>query len=381
MLKKKLYILLFIIICMLNTGCWNYIGLNEMTVVSGIAIDKEEKNYILNFEIYNLQETADGYPIKSEVVKSTGKTIFDAVRNAKKRVLNKLYFNDAKVIIVSEKIAQEDGINSILNWFIRDHEIRENVKLIVSKEKTASELLKTKGLTNTIVSTDIENIIMKDQSVTSTTEEVELYKVFNILNYKGSSLTLPAFSLVKNDNKKVCEVDGIAVFKKDKMVGYLSSEESKYYLLAKGEFKGGIITIETKIKNSDKDSQNLSLEIKESKSKIKYSSKDKNNLKIKISINTKATIGELQNQNKKLIDKDLKKIEKEAEKIVKKRILKVLDKITKKYDTDILGFGKKLHIENPKKYKKLKKVFDEKFKSIKISINTKFEVYNTGYIK
>ena len=38
------------------------------------------------------------------------------------------------------------------------------------------------------------------------------------------------------------EANGIAVFKKDKLLGYLSSEETKYFLMATDEVKGGLLT-------------------------------------------------------------------------------------------------------------------------------------------
>ena len=352
-----------------------------MTVVSGISIDKKEDEYVLSFEIYNLQQTISGEPIESKILESTGKTIFDAVRNAKKRVSKKLYFSDAKIIIVSEKIAKEDGIDSIIDWFIRDPEIRETLELVVSQEETAATLLKTKGLTSTIVSSDIQNIIKKDQLVTSTTENISLYEIYNILNSEGLSLTLPAVHLIDNNDQKVCEVNGIAVFKNSKLVNYLTSEESKYYLLAKGELKGGIITINTKLRISDTDSQNISFEIKDSSASQKYISQEVGNFEVKISTNTKVAIGEIKDKGKKLSDEDLTTLEEEASKIIKERIENVISIIQKDYDTDILGYGKTLHYKNPKLWKKINENFNDYFKDIKTTVESKLEIFNTGFLK
>lgn len=379
--KKILLTIIILFISSLITGCWNYIGLNEMTVVSGIAIDKVDEKYILNFEIYNLNESTDGEPIKSEIIESKGKTIFEAVRNAKKRVANKLYFVECKIIIISENIAKEDGLNSVIDWFTRDPEMRETLEIIISQEDTASEILKVNGLTSTIVSTDIQNIIQKDQSVTSTTESIPIYKVYNILKADGISLTLPAIHLIKNDDKKVCEANGVAIFKKDKLVGYLTSEQTKYYLLAKGKLDGGIITINTKLKSGDEDSQNISLEVKKSSSSQKYTSLEENNLEIKVSTMTKVNLGEFLYKEKKLSDEDLTVLEKEAGKIVSKRIKDVINIIQNKYNSDILGFCKVLYHNNPKIWKKIEDEFYKDFKNIKINVKSEFEIYNTGFTK
>jgi spore germination protein KC len=379
--KKKLLVTMIFFITFLTTGCWNYIGLNEMTVVSGVAIDKYDNNYTLSFEIYNLQKTAVGEPIKSEIIESTGETIFEAVRNAKKRTSNKLYFAQAKIIIVSEQIAKEEGINSVIDWFTRDPEIRETLQLVVSQEKSAVELLKADKLTSTTVSTDIQNIVEKDQKITSSSENKQLYKIFNILSSDGISLTLPAVHMIENDDKKVCELNGDAIFKADRLVNYLTSEETKYYILAKDKLKGGIITINTKIKDSDTDLQNISLEIKSSASSQKYISQEKNNIKIKISTTTEVTLGEFKELNQKLTNKDLVKLEKEAAKIVKERIENVISKIQIDYDTDIMGFGRLLYRNNPKEWEKLKNTFDEEFKNIEVIVESKIKILNTGFTK
>lgn len=379
--KKKLLVIVIFFVTFLTTGCWNYIGLNEMTIVAGVAIDKYGKEYTLTYEIYNLQKTAVGEPIKSEIIESTGETIFDAVRNAKKRTFNKLYFAESKIIIVSEQIAKEDGINSIIDWFTRDPEIRETLQLVVSQEESAAALLKTDKLTSTTASTDIQNIVEKDQKITSTSENKQLYKVFNILSSEGLSLTLPAVHIVSNDDKNVCELNGVAVFKSDKLLNYLTSEETKYYVLAKGELKGGIITINTKIKESDTDLQNVSLEIKSSVSSQKYISQEKNNIKIKVSTTTEVTLGEFKDLNQQLTNKDLTNLEKEAAKIIKKRIEDVIEKIQNDYETDILGYGRLLYHTNPRQWKKIKNTFDEEFKNIDVIVESKVKILNTGFTK
>lgn len=380
MYKRAIMILIIFSLSLLTTGCWNYVGLNDMTVISGIAIDKIDDDYKLSFEIYNLQETTTGEPIKSEIIETTGKTIFDAVRNAKKKISNKLYFSDAKVIIISQDIAKEDGINNVLDWFFRDPEIRETIGLVISQEETASAFFKVDGLTNTIVSNDIKNIIEKDQAITSSTEMKQLYKVFDILNNEGESLVLPAIRLIENNDENVCEVNGIAVFKEDKLVDYLSSEETKYYLLAKGLLKGGIITINTKL-NNDEESQKISLEVKSSNSSQEYTSLEENNLTIKVSTSTDVTLSECADKDKKLKEENIVELEKKSASLIKRNIEKVIKKIQNNFDTDILGYGKKIYQKYPKKWTEIQDDYEEMFKNITVEVESKVKIYNTGFIK
>ncbi len=379
--KKFLLVAMAISLALLSTGCWNYRGLNDMTVVAGVAIDKEDGEYKLSFEIYNLQDTATGSPIKSEIIESTGETIFEAVRNAKKRVYNKLYFAQAKIIIVSESVAKQDGIKSIMDWFVRDPEVRENMQLVVSQEKTAEALLKSKNLTSTTVSADIQQIVEKDQKITGSTEDNPLYKIYNILQSEGISLTIPAIHLENNDDKESCELNGIAVFKGDKLKGYLSSEESKYYLLAKGRLDGGIIVVNAKLESENDETKTISLEVRKSSSSRKYISTEKDNLEIDVSTNTEVSVEEIEDQNESMSDKDIKQLEQEAGDIIKERVEDIISKIQNYYDSDILGFGRFMYQTNHKQWSKVKDTFDENFKNIKVNVQSKIVIYNTGYTK
>lgn len=381
MTKKRTLFILFIISISLFTGCWNYVGLDEMTVIAGMAIDKKDEEYLLSFEIYDLQKTTSQDPVKPAIIEATGETIFEAVRNAKKRSANKLYFADAQIIIISEQIAREDGINSILNWFQKDPEIRENLPVVISKEKSAASILKAKGLTNMVISNDIHAIINKDQEITGSSEKIALYEIYNVLNTPGMSLTLPAIHLTENDNQKISELNGIAVFKGDKLIEYLSDEDVKYYLLAKGKLKGSVITFNTNLNANETTMSNISLEIKQCSASRKYLSLDPNNFKIRIGIQMDVVIDEIRDQNKKLDEKDIGKLEKEANNNVKQEVEKVIKKIQKNYNSDILGLGNTLYKTNPRKWNEIEEEFNSQFQNIEIEIKPDIKIINTGFSK
>ena len=86
MIRKKLYIVLLGFTSFLLTGCWDYISLNELTIVTGIAIDyaEDQKNYHLSFEIIDITQSNKDEGIRTAILESEGSTLFDAVRKAKK---------------------------------------------------------------------------------------------------------------------------------------------------------------------------------------------------------------------------------------------------------------------------------------------------------
>jgi spore germination protein KC len=114
--------------------------------------------------------------------------------------------------------------------------------IVVSREKTAKDLLNITGIGHPIVAFEIHQIIKEDHEVTSSTANIDLYNVYNTLIAPGFDLTLAAFHNVINDEEPATEADGIAVFKGERLAGFLSPEESKSFLFAMNQVMGGVLT-------------------------------------------------------------------------------------------------------------------------------------------
>ncbi|MDP4110412.1 MAG: Ger(x)C family spore germination protein, partial [Bacillota bacterium] len=89
-------------LCAFLCGCWDYHGVNEETVVFGVAIDKTKKgDYHLSYEILDLINTSKEKGVKTKMIESEGDTIFEAVRSAKKKLANRLYFGNTLAIVIN----------------------------------------------------------------------------------------------------------------------------------------------------------------------------------------------------------------------------------------------------------------------------------------
>jgi len=377
MIKKTVCLLLISLLIFPLSGCWNYRGLNEMSIVTGVAIDKDPKsgNYQLSFEVVDLS-----VPIKEEglngiIIESEGKTLFDAVRNAKKRVTNKLYFGQAQIVVVSEEIARSGEISSIINWLLRNDECRETTNVIISQEKTARDIIISKGIGQGIVSTEIQEIVESDKKVTSSTLSVELYKAFNILKAKGKSLALPAIHNVTNDGEPVVEVNGTAVFKDKKFIGYLTPDETKYYLFSIDEIKGGVLTFSSAGEGRD----DVTLEISRN---ITKSSFDFIDGKVKILIHTDTTVYlDEVGHNDALDEKQIAALEDAAEAKLEYYISRVIQKVQSEYGSDIFGFGNMIYKKDLRLWNQLSDNWEEQFKVLEVEVQSSIQIINTGALE
>jgi len=377
MMKKSVCLMVSLLLLLSLTGCWSYHGLSSITIIAGVGVDIDSTNsdYLVTCEVIDMSSSGkEG--IKSSIVESRGKTIFDAVRNAKKKLDNKLYWGNAQVLILGDQLARQGKLSAVTDWFISDAECRETIGVIVSQEKTAKDILTVKGLNNSVVAYEVKEIIEHDQSTTGSLESVQLYHVFNDLRSPGVSVALPAFRSVINDNNPVVEANGEAVFKGEKLLGYLSPAESKDYLFAIGGINGGILTLSS----SNQDMQDVSLEVSQNKTKTSYSDTG-GKIKVMIQTDTDVYLDEDKMNTDFLDEKEMEQLEMKAQTMLEHDISSMIQKVQTDYNSDIFGFGNMIYKKDPKLWEQLGPKWDELFPTIQVEVKSKVNILNSSFLK
>jgi len=378
MVKKIIRVFLISLFIFPLEGCWNYRGLDEMTIVAGIAIDKNalNGNYHLSYEIVDQSKPVEETGLSAKLIESEGKTLFDAARNAKKRVPNKLYFGQTQVVIISEELASSEGVEGLIDWFLRDGECRETVCVAISQERTARDILSIEGISQSVIANELRTILEADTKVTASTLHSDVYEIFNTLKAEGKSLVLPAFHNIMNDEEPAGEVNGLAVFKDKKLAGYLTSDESKYFLFITNEIEGGVLTFSSKGSGRD----DVTLEISKNATKRSF---EYHNGKVKIHVRTDTTVflDEYMGSINALDEKQIAALEDAGEEELKKNMLRVIQRVQSDYGSDIFGFGNMIYKKDVRLWERLKDTWEEQFRSLEVEIETKIRIVNTASIK
>ncbi|MFZ2538331.1 MAG: Ger(x)C family spore germination protein [Oscillospiraceae bacterium] len=374
MIKKIVILLIIISNIFLLSGCWNYSEIDKMSIVAGFAIDKGEngQKYNLSAELVNIQGGEKASAVSSKVLEASGNTIFDALRNMISINPQKLYIGHCKVIIVSEELARE-GIIPVLDVFLRDHELRITNDVLIAKNVKAKEILLQKSETPTINSYNIDEMLHNSSMSLSKSTNVQVYQLVNTISTKGISSTLPAIKIEKINNKDVYKLDGIAIFLKDKLLGFLNDEESKDFLFIVNKIKGGTIT--TKIE----DNKNLYIsgEIFKSKTNVKH---EYENTELSVNIETETIIaindiGAYTNYadiNEYII------LEKQFKKQLQGDIKSLISKVQNDFGCDIFGFGKSINENDKALWEKYKSNWNETFKTLKVNVDSKIIIRSSG---
>ncbi len=368
-IKQYVSVLLILSILLPLSGCWNYREVESLVMVSGFAIDKGQNGYKyhITYEFLDLSNDKMG----SKLIESDGDSIFDCARKAVGKIGKKLYFSDCKLVVMSKEIAS-GGILTLTDWLMRDTEPRININLAVSGEKTAADILRLKPIANPLVGLEMWQALEKNISTLGEAPDIKLYEVNNVLAAETDSLILPLLISSTDSKEKTAEFGGTAIFKDDRMVGYLNRDETKYLLMIRGQLKGGLLL--TSMKDNNKD---ITLEISECKTKLAHSMTDQE-LSMDVSVNIKAFLAEDDTDKNYASIQGLDQIKESAKNTLDYGITTLVKKVQSEYGSDIFGFASSIHRTDPDLWKKLKPDWDKEFKNLKITASSKVSILDTA---
>ncbi|WP_418792531.1 Ger(x)C family spore germination protein [Phosphitispora sp. TUW77] len=354
-------------------GCWNYREIDNLHMVSGFAVDKsKDGKFLITAETVNISTGNQNSTFAPLIFSAEGETMLDAIRNIIIVSGRKLYWSHAKAVIISQDIARE-GIIQVLDLITRDPEPRLELIVMISKEKTAKEIFLLHNTESKLQGFEID-VLMKTQKSLSKTPTTKVYQLVNSLSNNKESVVLPTIGFVMNAGKKNIGLSGAAIFKKDKLVGFLDGEETKYVLFVKNQIRGGILPL---IKLGETSRSIISLEIFRNKTKIKpvYSN---GKITINVDIKTRAAVDEQGTSATYIDPKSLRMLEKEAGKSLKNNIEDTIRKVQKKYGADIFGFGNEIKITMPSLWKSIAHDWDSLYRDLDVEVKASIDIRNTG---
>ncbi|MCZ8532541.1 Ger(x)C family spore germination protein [Psychrobacillus psychrodurans] len=375
-------------ICLLLAGCWDKRELNELAIATAISIDKrDDKFHVAAQVVIPTELSMKGGTGSSPVTlyEASGESINEAIRKLTKVTPRYIYLGHLRVVVISEDLAKE-GIGATVDFLSRGWELRSDFYLIVSKESDAKEILNVQTALEKIPANELFNILHTSEAHYASTVAVTFFKMKTNLERDGKQGVLtgvqilgdPSIGSSKGNVETIVpeakiQFEELAIFKGDKLVGWLNEKESRGYNGVINQVKSsiGLITCP--------DGGNISVGIKKFNSKMK-SKKISNNPGIELKVDIVANLGEIN------CDIDLTKLanvnmlEKEFGKMVKEDIQRTIEVVQQKYRTDIFGFGATIYKQSPEEWKKLKENWDEVFVELPVNIKVNTQISHFGSV-
>ena len=372
-MKRWLVLILVIIICFIFTGCWNYREIDSLSIVAGIGIDRDSEtgDIVLSIEIINPSESS-GQTSDTKILESRGKTVFDAVRDAIEISGKRLFWQHADTFIVGEEVAKE-GLLDMLDWLYRESEVRLSFHLLVAQGCSAKDIMTAKSVSNDPLSFEIRKKLENKKNIEKY-PSVKLYEVIKMLKFDVPYIYLPSIRVTEQGGVNITQICGTAVFKRDKLKGYLDLEDSKYFLYVLDQIKGGLLVNKTALNNPD---ANVSMEIFSSKTTVKPIYQD-GKITMSIKVKTEVAVDEVGPDVDITEKTGLGLLKEDMQSFLEQNIARVIQKVQNEFDADIFGFGPLIYQNMPNIWKQYKDNWDNEFKKLNFTVSSDIKIRNTA---
>lgn len=388
---KKWIILLLIASTTLVSGCWDSIELNRRAVVSGLAIDLDQEaasdhEYQVSLQVIIADEISGRYsrggsPVS--VYEGRGRTIFEAVRNASRKVPRYLSLGHMNAVIVSEKLARE-GIRDVFDFMERDAQIRTTSQVYVAKGEKAMDIVSVMTPIGKIPSSDLSQKTEASGLLLGNNFRVEIDDVIRGMQAAGGGPlingveiygSLESASKKSNieqiDTPAVLQLSGLGIFKEDKLIDWLDSEESNGAAWLMNRIKQTVL-----VAGCPKSDGLVSYNVIRTKSVVKAVVSDPEHPVIKVRVLPQATVKELNCAYDVRDSRNLQPLEEEIRAVIKSRMESAV-RAAQKAKTDIFGFGEAVERANPKVWRTMKDRWADVFSRIKVEYEIDPIIRNT----
>ena len=236
-MKRFAFLLCILLVVLLLVGCWDYRDMDDLSIVTGIAVDKDPTSGLYNLlieivDINSVEKETGGS--SSLFIEAEGRTLREALSATRKRLYGQLFFSNMQVLVISRQLAEEGGIAPVIDFFLNDIDMREALDVLISDESSAAALLQGETLDYNLMSFQLERIIQSYQESASYSVSSSLFQAFESLQAPGRCLLLPIFELRDHQDGKIAEAKGLAYFEGEKLAGVLEQDEVYAYLMITG---------------------------------------------------------------------------------------------------------------------------------------------------
>lgn len=387
----RIVILPLLILMLLLTGCWDKVELNDVSIITGIAIEKgENAPYKMSVSSINSTELS-----KTSATGNTPSTVFSLEGDSVSELSNKMnigltrkqIYSHTRIVVIDESVAEE-GMLEFLDFLERSGEFRNDFNILISQGVKASDILK---ITFSVQKDPSLKIHKQAQSMLSEwggDPGVRLTDFISSLVEEGRHPVASVVS-IQGDPKKGASVennkmldpealvimDGLGIFKHDKLVGILTMEDTRAYLWTE-DLKQTNLSVPCDEESEEKKKFNdIRVISTSSKMETKYKN-GKAELIIKV-------IGEADLVGTHCAEpltepKTFEKYEKQAEQFIENEIATTIKKVQEEYGIDIFGFGAALNRSEHKEFKKIKNDWDHYFAEGEVKVDANIFLRRSG---
>ncbi|WP_273128849.1 Ger(x)C family spore germination protein [Bacillus weihaiensis] len=370
-------VILSIFILLFSTGCASNQIIDDLAMIDTVTYDVSEDEEKPIAVTINFPTVSGEGTVHYDVLSTNAKSSKDSRMTLSNETNLEITSGQLNVAMFGEELARQ-GIDDILDTFMRDPTLGPRAFFCVTKDKAASFLFQKQKEgpdTSKYIRTYLEKRTLEKESLNFTA-----FQFLRDVSDDGVDPFLPYFIIEENHISQ----EGYALFKKDKFISSISPEMSAILFFLRKDVPKGTMSIEIKA-NEQNDQENIPFPVQlvfnYSKSSYDTILEMKKDQPISVELNIHLEGSVLEYTGDELLDEEdvQKKLEKDVETYFTTKSQEFFT-LTQELGVDPLGIGAR--IRNQLTYDQWKQLnWDETYPTIKLKVTPKMEFMNTGQAK
>ncbi len=351
--------------------------LNHSAVVTGLGVELEEEEELrvsMQMARPNVAGQASESEPAFEVVSAKGRSLSEGFRKINLLFPRNPLVSQANLMILGEKLAQTD-LAWVADALLRNPDIRMNALMVVAREVSPEDIFNTQMPMESLSAVAIPKLLRNQERQVGIYQEVTLENFLNNLAQPGIEPTAPAVTCFDSINGKAIQLDGTAVFKGRKMVGYLDDYESRgLRFLNPGRLQGGLFSMPAPFGSPGR----VGIEILRSNTQVEATNTE-GQVVMRINYVGEGNYYEQTSQENILRLENIPVLESLCQEQIKNDMRACILK-AQKLQSDVFGWGNMVHSQLPGLWTEISSDWEEIFPGVKTEIEVDFRLRRTYII-
>lgn len=377
--------LMLAVMCAMLAGCWDLNEVNRSALLTGVAVEPgSEGRQRVTFEVLNAAgakpSQGQGSGVPTALYTGEGISVADTVARLNVTAERVLLLSHVRIIVVDERTARE-GLHAFIDLLQRSRYVREDVLILVAKGVPASDVLKVLSPGGMYASWKIQSQVENFHKIWGGVPPSRLFDYTQAILVEGRELALGAITVLGNVQasekgesfqsvipESNIKMAGSAVFRDDKLIGYLSIYDTRMLNLVRNELDQTGFAFPL-----PDNAGRVSVRVNRVNTQVKVTMKQ-GTPHIQIRIRGEGQLNSLDSDLPIQHVKGYQRLEQALSAFLEEQVLHTIGRVQQQYGVDIFGFGEKLYRHRYREFQPIRKEWNALFVRAKVEVKVSIGV-------